>query len=314
MANYPIAAGQPDWVAAGLVKEVWSNDMTRTYYADTVIPQITNIKGQGEIKGGGADTVHFPVMPVIDITLNMGDAESINYQELSPSVVDLVINKSATWAYKTGNILAYQSYIKWMAATVPHATREASIAIERLDFFKNIYSSAHADNIGTTAGAISGTFNMGVSGTPRQLTASNAIQIITDAGSVLDEQNVGQEEGQRYIVIPTWVANKIKNSEIREVYKTGDSKSPMRTGLIGMIDRFHVYQSNNIEMVADSSGVNAYNIIFGHKEAVCFATQFTDTRLNFELEGSFQHASRGRQWYGYKAINPKGLGHLYVKA
>jgi hypothetical protein len=92
----------------------------------------------------------------------------------------------------------------------------------------------------------------------------------------------------------------------------GDPKSVLRTGLIGNIDGFDIYSSNLLKRTVDGADT-CTNAIFGQKSAICFASQFTDTRLAFDLQGTVGKGSHGVQVYGYKATKPEALGHLYVK-
>jgi hypothetical protein len=175
---------------------------------------------------------------------------------------------------------------------------------------QNVYADAHASNKGATAGLKSSNVNLGVTGTPLALSKSNVIEVITQCGQVLDEQNVPDED--RYIVFPAWACQRIKNSDLKDASIMGDAHSLLRNGRLGMVDRFTIYMSNNIGSVADGSDT-CWNSIFGQKEGITFASTMTESDI-MKSQKFFGFLYRGLQVFDFKAIKPEALGHLYVKA
>jgi hypothetical protein len=201
-----------------------------------------------------------------------------------------------------------QSDIALLNKWTDDAAMQMKIAIETA-FFASIYSDAASDNQGATAGRKSAAFNLGSSGSPVQLTKTNILDYIVDTGTVMDEQNA--PETGRWMVLPAWATGMIKKSDLKDAAMTGDPKSPIRNGLIGMIDRFTIYNSNLLATTADGGGQTAYNIIFGTNEAITFATQLTETET-IRSQDSFADKIRGLQVYGYKTVQSKMLGLLYA--
>ena len=60
--------------------------------------------------------------------------------------------------------------------------------------------------------------------------------------AALDEQNV-PEDG-RWLIISPYERQLLMQTDIAQAYFTGDASSIVRTGKIGMLDRFEVYVSN----------------------------------------------------------------------
>lgn len=100
------------------------------------------------------------------------------------------------------------------------------------------------------------------------------------------------------------------NKMLKDASMTGDPKSPIRNGLLGMIDRFTLYNSNLVDTTADGGGQTAYNVMFGTNEGVTFATQLTETET-LRSQDTFADRIRGLQIYGYKVIQPTCVGLLY---
>jgi hypothetical protein len=121
-------------------------------------------------------------------------------------------------------------------------------------------------------------------------------------GQLLDENNV--PDSDRFIVMPTWAIQRMKSvqSKLGQAYVTGDSQTPTRSGKIGSIDRFKIIASNNLP---DVSG--CFPIIFGHKYALTFATQMTESRM-VDNPYAFGKLMQALQVYGFQIIKPGFLG------
>ena len=164
-------------------------------------------------------------------------------------------------------------------------------------------SEIDADNLGTTAGRISGNVNLGATGSPLAVTArapgtgeTEIIDVITRLGQVLDEQNV--PETGRWMVIPAWVAAMIKRSELRDASLVGDSVSMLRNGRLGMIDRFTLYSSN----LLPTPGAGESYVYAGHSHGMTFASQLTKVET-LRGESTFGTYLRGLQVYGRKVVD-----------
>jgi hypothetical protein len=176
-----------------------------------------------------------------------------------------------------------------------------------------VYADADSTNCGATAGAVTGGYNLGASGAPVPITKANIIDYITYCGGALDENDVPDEN--RWMVIPSWMAVMLKGSDLKDASMTGDAKSVVRSSLLGMIDRFMIYQSNNIGKVAaatEASGFQSFYVLFGSKDAISFANQFVKTE-SLRSSRSFDTIVRGLMVWDYKVVQPKALGYLYAR-
>jgi len=165
-------------------------------------------------------------------------------------------------------------------------------------------------NKGATAGEQSGSYNLGTTGAPLTVTKDGAsattsvIDLIVDLGTVLDEANC--PEAGRFLVIPAKMAGLIKKSELKDASLTGDGTSVVRNGRLGMIDRFTLYVSHNLNV---SSGKTS--LIAGHKMGFTFASQMTEMET-IRSESTFGNIIRGLQVYGYKVVKPEALAQAIV--
>jgi len=114
-------------------------------------------------------------------------------------------------------------------------------------------------------------------------------------------------------------------SNLAQAYFTGDQSSIIRTGKIGMIDRFTVYVSNMLPRgAADKAWVSgqtdpstgaAYTdaaatarrmLVAGTKDAITHASQVTKTE-QLRNQSDFGDLIRGLNVYGRKVVKPEAL-------
>jgi hypothetical protein len=301
-AVYPVAAGQPI-LSGSYIPTLFSSKMLVEFYESTVFGEISNTDYEGEIKQQG-DTVEIRTLP--DITINdHAKGQTLTYEAPEPSVVELLIDKGKSWSFRVDLVDLAQSDIKYVNKWAQHAGMTLKTAIDAV-ILQDIYGDAHADNIGATAGAASGTIDLGTTGAAESVTKSNILDYIVDCGVVLDEQNVPQEG--RWIVLPNWACGLIKKSDLKDASITGDGQSILRNGRIGMIDRFTIYASNQLATYASDSATYS---LFGQKEALTFASQVV-TVEQMKNPNAFGDILRGLHVYGYKVVKPEALGVLYM--
>jgi len=310
MPGMPIGPGNPDYSVAGtsqFIPEIWSGKMQVKFYAETHLAEICNTDWEGEIKKMG-DTVIIRSIPSITIN-DYVVGQKLNYERpVSPSF-SLSINQGKYWGIELNDVMKVQSDLPLLDKWTDDAARQLKIKVEKAFWADStIYSGAAATNVGATAGAVSAGFNLGVAGTPIQITKANVLDYIVDCGSVLDENNV-PEEG-RWMVIPVWMAGLIKKSDLKDASLTGDGKSVLRNGRIGGIDRFILYSSNLLYSVADVG--TDYYIPFGQKNALSFASQITETE-KLRNPYDFGDIVRGLKVYGYKPTKTTAYGFLYAR-
>ena len=203
------------------------------------------------------------------------------------------------------------------------AAMQMKIQIDQ-DVISGTFNQGSASNLGTTAGAISGGYNLGSDAAPITLTASNILQYITALSSVLDEANV--PETDRFLIITPTERQLLMQSNLAQAQFMGDGSSILRNGKIGSIDRFTVYVSNLVPRGAAgktwNTAANGYNsstnsagalkrhaIMAGHKSAISFASQIAKVE-SLQNPNDFGTLIRGLNIYGYQVTNGVGLALL----
>lgn len=263
------------------VPEVWSKKLNLRLYATTVLAQITNTKYEGEIKGQGSQ-VHIREKPSVAVSDYDG---TVSYDELDDAKQILVIDKAKKYAFKVDDILEVQSNIELQNNAIDDATNNMRIVIDT-DVLGGSYSSA-----GQTFDALA-------------LTKTNVLDMIVQAGELLDDKNVGSDG--RFMVLPPWIISLIKLSDIKDASLAGDGTSILRNGRVGIIDRFTIYMSNLLDVTNVGT---EWNCLAGTKDAITFASQYVKTE-SLRLESTFGDGVRGLNVYGYKVVHADSLVHV----
>jgi hypothetical protein len=303
---FPVAPGVPS-LSGTYIPEIWSGKLLEKFYKTTVFAQIANTDYEGEISEYG-DKVYIRTVPDIVIS-EYQKGMSLDVQNPESDNVELLIDKGYYYNVNISDVDKKQSDINFMDAWGQDAAEQMKVKID-YKILNDIYGDVDASNAGTTAGKISSGINLGTTGSPVEVTKSNVIDVLVQAGQVLDEQNV--PETDRWAVIPAWMASRIKTSDLKDASLTGDSKSVLRNGRLGMIDRWTLYSSNNVAHTTDGA-TEAFHVLMGHKSALTFASQLVKNEI-LPNPHDFGQLMRGLQVFGYEVIKPVSMLDLYCYA
>jgi hypothetical protein len=305
--GYPVSSGRPDY-SGNFIPEIWSGKLIENFYDATVLAAISNTDYEGEIRRMG-DTVNIRTQPNITIR-DYVKGQNLTVENPDAPKLQLVIDKGDYFACVEDDIDRIQSDVKLMDMWSKDASEQMKIKIDQR-VLTDLLPGIGAFNKGGTAGQQSAAFNLGTTGSPLTVTKDGAggttavVDLIVDMGTVLDEANV--PESDRFIVIPARMAGLIKKSELKDASLTGDGTTPIRNGRLGMIDRFTLYVSHNLNV---SSGKTS--LIAGHKMGFTFASQMTEMET-LRAESTFGNIVRGLQVYGYKVVKPEALSQAVVQ-
>lgn len=299
--SFPVGGSAANLGSTGTSKfipQVWSSKLVIKFYDACVYTEIANTDYEGEIKDYG-DKVIIRTIPAITVNDYVKGA-GLTYEDPESANVELDIDKGKSFSFNLYDIDRYQSDINLMNTWAEDGAEQIKVAVDT-DFLATIPAGAAAENSGATAGVKSSSINLGVASTPRAITQANIIEFIVQCGVVMDEQN-RPEEG-RWLVLPAIGCGLIKSSDLKDASLSGDNKSPLRTGAHGMVDRFNIFKSNNVNV---SSG--EYDVVFGDKKAITFAGQITKME-DLKNPDDFGDLARSLFVYGFEVIDEKGAGH-----
>lgn len=329
----PPSAGSGNKSAASFIPAVWSKKLLARYWAEAVAMGICNTDYEGEISGAGSKVI-IRKSPLVGVQ-NYDPADPsklLKYDMLKEEMNEMVIEHAKAWAFQTDDVLKVQSDIE----LVNSATTNAGDAL--VQFIDKHVLGTMPTGAATQLGTISNPLK--ITQGASTATEMNVLDMIIEEFSVACTEKNLPRQG-RFIVLPSWMAAKLKLSELRNVSITGDGTSPLRNGQIGVIDNVAIHESNNLAQV-DASGVHRgedvngnmpweigydetnlapfdaatarYKLIGGTKEYFSFATQYVKTETN-RIPGRFGDAVQGLQVYGMKDLmGDAGVAMTCVKA
>lgn len=322
-AVYPVQApfDTTTSYSGAFIPTLWSGKLLAKFYANTMLAEITNTDYEGELKNQG-DTVRIRLAPSISIS-DYTVGQNLSYEVPTPIFQDMQVNKGKYFGVQVSDVLAYQSDMDLMNMFTEDAAKQLKIAIENEVFFNSFVTEGpDAANEGSAAGKISAAYDLGTDTAPiDQATPDNVLKAILRMSTVLDEQNV-PEDG-RWLVLSPYDRHLLMQSNIAQAYFTGDASSTIRTGKIGMIDRFTVYVSNLLPRGAAGKALVAglddpstggdvvgaaarRTMIAGTKAAVSFAMTVNKTEP-LRNQTDFGDIVRGLAVYGRKVVKPEAL-------
>jgi len=322
-AVYPVQApfNTSTSYSGAFIPTLWSGKLLAKFYQNTMLSEIANTDYEGELKNQG-DTIRIRLAPTITIS-DYTVGQNLSYEVPTPIFQDMQVNKGKYFGVQVNDVLSYQADMNLMNMFTEDAAKQLKIQIENEVFFNSFVTEGPAAaNIGATAGAISAAYNLGTDVTPiDQATPENVLKAILRMSTVLDEQNV--PEDNRWLIISPFDRQLLMQSSIAQAYFTGDQSSVIRTGKIGMLDRFSVYVSNLLPRGAagkalvsgltDTSTGGAVasakarrTMIAGTKAATSFAMTVNKTEP-LRNQTDFGDIVRGLAVYGRKVVKPQAL-------
>ncbi len=320
-ASYPVSgsfATNPAY-SGTFIPAIWSSKLNQKFYAASTFAACTNTDWEGDISNVGDKVVinNIPDIAISDYTVGAG----LTYQVPTPSTIEMNLDQGKSFAFQLNDVLKYQAQPELMDTFSNDASEQMRVAMDFAGWRDNFNGGAAA-NKGATAGVRSSAYNLGTDNAPITLNATNVLQKILELAAVLDEQNV--PETDRWLVIDPMTRTLLMQSNLAQAQFMGDATSIVRNGMIGKIDRFTVYVSNQLPRAAaatsfptkaNPSGVAQAGaaarraILAGHKSAIAFASQMTKTET-LRNPSDFGDFVRGLNVYGYKVVKPESLALL----
>ena len=179
---YPVAPGHPTY-SGNFIPTIWSGKLLPKFYKASVFGDIANTDYEGEIKKYG-DTVK--IRTVADIVVRDYVAgQSLIHQRPNSDPVELRIDRGKYFDFVCDDVMRKQMDLAFMEGWSSDAAEQMKIKIDN-EVLNSIYADVDSQNRGLTAGVESASYNLGVTGTPLGITKANILDVLIDAGTVLD--------------------------------------------------------------------------------------------------------------------------------
>lgn len=311
----PTATGYPqyttdvnNWPGSARIPILFSGKLLEKFYAKSTIANIATTDYVGELKNIG-DRVVIRTTPNVTIRpYSKGATLQLEYPD-SPAI-EFTVNRAKYFNFAIDDIDIKQSDLNWLDKLANDAAQQIKITIDT-EVFASIYTKADSNNQGANAGVKTHLYNLGAPGAPVILTVDNVVEKIIDCSTVLDEQNVPDED--RWIVLPPNIINLIDKTVLKKAMFTGAQgvDGILRGGFTGYgISKFAIFESNLLHTVIDGGNLCWY-IPFGYKGSLVYVSQINKTE-KYRPQNTFAEAMKGLIVYDFDVINPKGFGTLYA--
>lgn len=308
------------------IPTLWSAKLNAKFYAASTFADICNRDWEGDISGLG-DKVIIPQIPDMTIS-DYVVGGTLTYEVPAMTTLELIIDKAKRFGFAVSDVLAHQSKHNEMDMFTNDASEQMRTRIDSTCIYNTFYQGS-SSNRGATAGVKTGAYNLGTDTAAIALTSSNVLQKVLEMAAVLDEQNV--PESDRWLLMDPYTRTLLLQSSLAQAQYTGDDKSPVRNGLVGTIDRFKLYITNQLPRNATGSStpwtsgdgtetsvtasgtIDAKRVLVaGHRSAITFASQIVKTE-QMRNPTDFGDIVRGLQVFGFKVVKPEALTLCVVK-
>ena len=275
---------------SAFIPEIWSQKLNNMLTKECVMLQCVNRNWEGEIKNQG-DKVK--IIQPADVTISTLGTDTLEYKELAPTSLDLVIDQKKFFAFKINDVAQVQANTDIMEAHL----RNAKKAIEEVQdaYLLSLHSNVTtANTVGSESSAVS-------------LDKTTIYSKFVELALCLKNSDAVTAGTRPWVVInPTIESYLLQSSEFIGAHNVADET--LREGAIGRIAGMDVLVSTNL---TDVSG--KYYVLAGTNEAITFASQLAKIE-SLRDQSSFSDLVRGLYLYGAKVVQPNALAKMIVTA
>lgn len=290
-------------------------------YYDTIIarawerdflPEITNTEIDERLTACN-QVVQFLRQPKVGKWRTYDKNQELIPNQLTPDGFSLTICNAAYQDIKVDKLDIKQACERWDSweESFLESTYRSLTELWRGWVLSSMVLEAAPENKGSNAG-IRGDVDLGQPGKPLVVTPENVQRALARLARILRDQQ-RWEEGQMFVVIPTALKEVLSMSPYARADWMGDCVS-CSMNIDGLMPKllwgFTVVESTYAPSVTDSTGVTAYYIIAGHRQAFAFCADIIEGRL-VEPSRSFGVEYQMLALWGGKAIYDDALAVGY---
>jgi hypothetical protein len=271
------------------IPKIWSSKLLIALRAQLVYggEGVINRDYEGEIAQAG-DTVHivsFADPAVRDYVKNT----NITFDLLTDTDRTLVVDQAKYYAFTVDDIDKRQALNGFVEATTLGASYNLAAATDT-------YLS------GAMAAAVVAGNKLGATAVS---SADTAFKMMISLRTKLVKSNV-PGQGRWCVVPPEIYAYFLQDARFINAQASADGGTALRTGFVGRIAGFDVFESNTVPAPA-----GVFTVLAGHGMATTYADQIVETEA-LRLQAQFGDGVRGLHLYGAKVTRPDALASANV--
>lgn len=256
-----------------------------------VMLPLANRNWEGDLSRGVGSTVYVRTLGSI-ATASYAKYSTISYTDLAPAKEAFTVSDAQYFAFKVDDVDAAQNDLNALELYARRGAVGINDAVEQKILAR--YADAHADN------KITGASNANIT-----LTKDNIYDQFVEARTRLSKKSV-PSQGRYAVVDPDTYALLIKSPEFKSDTAAGDAV--IRTGWVGSMAGFDIYESNNVPVVSGSK-----YLLFADREAIAYAAQLNEVET-IRLPDTFATACRGLLVHDSKVFAENSKRMATVKA
>jgi hypothetical protein len=276
------------------IPQLYSQKLQVKFYAGSVVPNIVNYEWEGEIRSVG-DKINIRQLPDL-IVQPWSVNDDINFQELEDGQIQMTIDYAYYAAYKMDYVDFHQMDISLKERLMDELNNRMRIQVENT-VLGTAYASAY-QQVDTTNNAPATAYFV--------QTSNAATGWILRNDRLLTEQNVPLDN-RWFLLSPSMKEQAIQQAVLYN-YATGDAaKAPVRTGLVGPMGNFSLYESTLLAGGAGATVATSITSMAGHRSAISFASQFTEFESDIVLQNTFGKGTRSLMVFGFATTKNTAL-------
>lgn len=286
-----LSRANANFVNQYFIPEQFSKTVLTRYYAQGLLPNITNSTYQGELSGKGkGDTVHIRREPTI-VVQDHEVGGDLNFTMVQDEEIQLTLDYNKVSSYMVAN------------EDMDHLF-DIDVQKMLLDAFAKKHEEVVTETI---LGSVYSSATSSLAGAAWQ-TSTNSTAHVALAGATLDTLKIPRDK--RALVVHPMALQWLSQQQANWANSAGTSTGAQITGLVGMYAGFKVFSSPLVPG-AGTSG-NPYKCIALHEDAIAMAALFKNVKVS-DYPQKLSQLIIGQTIFGFKVVQPDALVYLPVQ-
>jgi hypothetical protein len=273
------------------IPQQYSKKVLLRYYAEDVLPKITNSAYEGDLSGKGKGdtvTIRREIVPIAQD--HSVDAE-LNWQLVTDDKTTL------TLAYdKVSPIRLTKEDLMLSDVDLMKMVTDAMFKVHRTEVNKSVLQAAYLSATTTAT-------------TVEWQTSTNSSDAMGTYAAQLSALNI-PDDGQRWFITHPLALQYLKRQQANWAQNAGTSQGAQIINYVGTYAGFKVFESSLIAG-AGTSG-NPYKSMAGHKDAISLAAVFRDLEIK-DLSNYLGKGVVGQTIFGWGVTQPDALIYAPIR-
>jgi len=288
--------GTQNWGNQVSIPEFWSSLVLEKYYAEDILPKMTNQKFK-EIINAKGDTVHILNEPTWNVYDHVVGAD-LNWQNVDDAETTLTINYDKVSSVEIPDEWKRMSAVDLKAMVIKGFSKAHSEAIQSVVLGAAYASASSVINSSSDAAIV----KWGITASN-----NNAAKTIAKAAALLSTKKIPMEN--RWLLLHPLALMYLNLDVANYAQNAGTSKGAQIVGYVGEYAGFSVFTSPLVTGTGASG--TPFNCMAGHMDAISIASNIKEIKVK-DLSNKLGEGIVGQTLFGFKVTQPDALVHIAV--